>query len=680
MLPDGKQYLTAGNQLALWSFDSETPVQQLAQLAQDTYATTLTLAPGGKWFAMGDSAGNVQVWSVADKKLVHEKKLHQTAVVQVVASPDNKHLATISFDETVSIWNASDLAPVSNFNVDTNGLKRIAYMTDKLIAAAGETTSIYDVATGKAERKLSPGRYNFTLQTTADGSRLIYGSGDSIRIQNIADGKEVTLAGPFDSEERVALSPDHRWLATANGAALRIWSVDEAAGTLGQLVQIYDAVGFAMVDLQWSTDGSLLEVASLNGQTRLYGTPEAGSKFGLKPLMPKVPQYTQASDTPATPVQLLACIDLRTFPRPPKSKVQLSDAKQLMLTSPGSVQELTQFYQYFLAKAGWNEVPSETPLPGNHEFRKEHFMLNLLVQETGSESTVTINHAGRLDLRKLPMMDGDTQMVYANENTVMYRTKAKIPQIEAALLRKLYAAGWCPYSRLNSAHNDAEDRRDLTLLRGSAELMVSISQTPEDRDTCIVQYSRLTTMNALPLPPDASYVEFDGSTQPRLVAFSKQDIGALAKYFELKLAGEGWLAREAKQNQEGTHILQPFFQNQKDLMVTVSKLEDGRSLVAIGDGVYQLSWQLNQLNESEESKPASEAAPGIEAADFPILNDSKQAKFDAVDQSIEIPMDKATLVQAGEAYEKALNGLGWESDGAGIRDNEYIMLRFKKMM
>ncbi len=82
------------------------------------------------------------------------------------------------------------------------------------------------------------------------------------------------------------------------------------------------------------------------------------------------------------------------------------------------------------------------------------------------------HHAGRLDLRKLPRLDGDQHLIYANENTVMYRAKAKVPQIEVALLRKLQAAGWCPYSRLNSSHNDAEDRRDLSLLRGSAELLV----------------------------------------------------------------------------------------------------------------------------------------------------------------------------------------------------------------
>ncbi len=51
----------------------------------------------------GDSVGNVQVWSVADKKMVHEKKLHPTGVVQLDASPDGKQLATISFDDTVSL-------------------------------------------------------------------------------------------------------------------------------------------------------------------------------------------------------------------------------------------------------------------------------------------------------------------------------------------------------------------------------------------------------------------------------------------------------------------------------------------------------------------------------------------------------------------------------------------------
>ncbi len=486
------------------------------------------------------------------------------------------------------------------------------------------------------------------------------------------------MAGPFASNELVSLTSNHQLLATANGATLRVWSVGDSSAKHPQLVQIFDAVGYPIADLHWSLDGTLLSVISQSGRVRLYGTADAGSKYNLKPLMPPVPPFTEDSDTPATPVQLLACIDLRTFPQPPQSTVQLSDAKQLMLSSPGKVDEITQFYQYFLNKAGWTEVPSETPLPGNHEFRKEHFMLNLLVQEADSRCTVNLNHAGRLDLRKLPRVDSEVQFVYANENTVMYRVKAKIPQIEATLLRKLHAAGWCPYSRLNTAHRDAEDRRELSLLRGSAELLVSISQTPEDRESCMVQYSRLTTFHSVPIPEDASYVEFDGSTQPRLVAFSKQGLDELAKFYEAKLASEGWVAREATKDEKGEVIWLAFIQDQKDLLIGLSDHKDGRTLVSVGDGVFKSSWQLSKADEKADDAASSSNAEGIEAADFPILNDSKQAKFDAVDKSIEIAMDKATLVQAGEAYEKALNGIGWESDGAGIRDNDYVMLRFKK--
>ncbi len=87
MMPDGKQFLTGGTRLTLWSLDADHPIQELAKMAQDSHITTLALAPNGKWFAFGDSVGNVQVWSVADKKLIHEKKLYPTGVVQLVVSP-----------------------------------------------------------------------------------------------------------------------------------------------------------------------------------------------------------------------------------------------------------------------------------------------------------------------------------------------------------------------------------------------------------------------------------------------------------------------------------------------------------------------------------------------------------------------------------------------------------------
>ncbi len=674
VLPDGKQYLTAGSKLTLWSIDSDSPVQTLADWPQDTYITSIALSPNGKWFVVGDSEGNVQVWSTADKKVVSKQPLHDSRVVQVVVAPNGQQIATIGHDNTVFIWKASDLSAISKIEVDTNGLKRIAYVSNDELAAAGETTSLYDVASGKVKRQLSPGRYNATLQSSLNHDRLIYGENDTLRLIDPASDQMLTIAGPFATDELVALTDANSLLATANGATLRVWSL-----AAPQPLQVFDVIGFPIVSLQWFPGSSLLAVASQNGRVRLYGTAESGKPLSLEPIMAAVPPYTADSKLPPTPAQLLAAIDLRTFPRPPGTKAQLIDAKQLMLSGPVSQEEATQFYQYTLAKAGWTEVASTTSLPGNHEFQKGHHALNLMVQPTGAEVSITLSHVGRLDLSQLPRVDGNVQMIVANENTTMYRVQQPIHEIEVALLRKLQAAGWCPYSRLNTSHSESEERRDLLFLRGSAELLASIAPAPGDAGSFMVQYSRLTTMNPIPVPSDASYVEFDGSTEPRLVAFSRLGLDELVKQYQQSLAAQGWLERDIKQDEAGDNVWMSFVHNQQDLTIGLSKHESGATLVRAGDDVDRSSWQLSQQAKAESTDTEStEEAAGIEAADFPILSDNKQAKWDAVEQTIEVPMGKRSLIEAGEIYEKALNQLGWESDGSGIRDNDYVMLSFEK--
>lgn len=98
-------------------------------------------------------------------------------------------------------------------------------------------------------------------------------------------------------------------------------------------------------------------------------------------------------------------------------------------------------------------------------------------------------------------------------------------------------------------------------------------------------------------------------------------------------------------------------------------------MVRVGDDLETSSWQLAKPIEPVAS---DRAVVGIEAADFPILNELKSAKFDAIEKSIEISMDKMPLPEVADLYTKELLSMAWQKDGDGIRSDDYVLQRFLK--
>ena len=66
------------------------------------------------------------------------KKLYSTGAIQTAISPNSQEIATISYDAEVTVWSVEPLQQTNRFKVDTNGLKRIEYMTPESLVAAGD--------------------------------------------------------------------------------------------------------------------------------------------------------------------------------------------------------------------------------------------------------------------------------------------------------------------------------------------------------------------------------------------------------------------------------------------------------------------------------------------------------------------------------------------------------------
>jgi WD40 repeat protein len=674
-LSDGKHFLVVGSRVILWSLDNNKEPEhvflELTSDDQDRDLLSLDVSPDGKWFAVGDSNGVLRVWNLVDKSEIVSKEINSTGIPDLSISPDGKELATFTYGGEVTIWSTDKFEEIKKFEPDTTQLKRIMYVAPGVLAVAGETTITCNTSTGAVVEKLADTRYAEGLARSADGTKFTYGADDKLVIADAKTGKpEGEIAKALSGREQVTFSPDGKFLATNSGGGVQVWNVAER-----RLAQVIDSYGYAIVAVSWLPETNLLAVASENGVTRVWGTAEQGAKTGLKSLHAKIVKF----DMPATPIQMQQVIDFRVLPRLPGSETSVGAINNLNLEVPVKPEEAMTFYRHFLAEAGWTEVDPLSPNAPTLVFEKDGFRLTASFYESDGKTSVTLYHAGNFDLRDLPKFDAaEIKPSYESAYNMSYSTKADLLTIETNILRVMSAAGWMPYTRLNTSHSEGDDSRDIEFLKNGTSLRVSIGKFPVAPESYTISYSLFPNNASVPVPPDAGYVEFDGSTDPKLIAISKMSFDELTKFYDTEMAKDGWIVREQGKSEKGDNAWLSYLRDQNDVTIGLAKLENGKTLVRCGQASGSLWENSLPKDEEEQAEEAATAAVGVQAADFPILNGTKVEKYDPLGETIELQIDGSTLADAAAKYSEAIEALGWKHDGRGIRDEEYTFLTFEK--
>ncbi len=670
---DGKHFILAGRKVILFSVDPKEPEQVLYECQGEQEIKSLAVSPDGKWFALGDSEGMLRILSLADKKELASRKIGSNAIVQLAISPDSQEIAATSYDGVISIWIPTPIEKKKEFKPDSGSYERLAYVTPGVLVAAGEKMVTWNTAKGEQGPSLTKGRYNFTLSAMPDSAQFALVDEDKLHIWNIAENKsESTLLGAFASKELLAFSTDGKWIASAGGDSVRIW--DRASR---QPVQYIDAIGHPITGLCWLPQTDLLLVVTVTGRIRTWGPPKAGEAIGLKPLHAPIAPLAKDSKEPVTPAQFFETIDMRSFPTLPDCQGRFSYPYMVDYTANVPKEEAQTFYRYHLGKAGWQEVAEKSNVPDAIEFRRNGlWLLAMFSGSQPSKTDVSINVSSNYDARSIPKFAGaPVKTSYEAQNQIMYLTKADLLTIETELLKKLHAAGWTCYARLNASSSEEADKRSFDFVQNGVQLVMSIGKFPNDPESYTIQASTQMSLNGVPIPKDSGFVEFDGSTDPKLVALTTMSLDEAAEFYDKKLAEQGWLPRKHRKSDKGDRHWLNYIRGQNDLMVGLVKQENGRTLVRIGEKLENASWQLAK----PDAKAETENAPGgIEAADFPILNATKTAKIDPIAKKIEIEMEGGSLVAAADQYLKAMKDLGWTLDGPSIKDEEFVRMAFKK--
>jgi hypothetical protein len=137
-----------------------------------------------------------------------------------------------------------------------------------------------------------------------------------------------------------------------------------------------------------------------------------------------------------------------------------------------SQSEAETFYRYQLGKAGWTEAARSASQPGL-VFHKDGCELGVsftpAAEVSGREGDMEINlhFAGNYDARWLPKFSRlDSKSSWDSFQSVSYRTKAELTDVEVALLKQFHDAGWTAYTRLGASGREEPDSRTIEMLQG----------------------------------------------------------------------------------------------------------------------------------------------------------------------------------------------------------------------
>ena len=682
--PDGKLYLLGGAKLTLWNTkDAQPIVELLANYKSDEVERpirSVAFSADGKWIAAGDQKGTVRIWTISDQREVIAIKAHQGHLTQLAFSPNSKQLATTSYSGEVYLWELPEGKKLKTVKMDEQEITRLVFLSDSLLASAGSAANIWNVETGRKETALTTEYVRGPALALSPDRRLLAFNDQDSTVQ-LWDVEKSQLTGSTlrgAGAHLIAFSQDGKWIATYSGDSLvRIW--DAATHTV---VQVIDADGDQTAALEWLPDSNSLLIASEQGRVRIWGQSNAAETIGTQPIaLPELRSTAAGHHRSLSSAQFQRVIDIRSFPGLPGAVVQWSNYGICAYAVRATQTEAEQFYRYLLEKNGWTEVaPTVGSQPGLI-FRKDDCLLNVSFTPTttdpsGSESglQVSLHFAGNYDVRWLPKIsETDSKSAYSSFSLVSYRTRAELIDVEVALLKQFHDAGWTPYSRLASSSSEDPRSRSFSMVQGGSVLTVSIGYPADSTQELFVQTNVSVSNKSLPIPPDAGWIEFDSSTDLQLVANTKLDLQQTTEFFDLQMAAEGWLPREAGRKIVDDKGWLPYIRGQQDVLIRLTSLEQGGTRIIVGDAL-RTSWQLQKPDVASE-KPAES---GIEAADLALPAGSKAVIFDVDQKQIKLEVDDTTPPKLGEKFMTQMESLKWKREAAGISSDEYVFLTFSK--
>ncbi|MBX9258211.1 NACHT domain-containing protein [Desmonostoc muscorum CCALA 125] len=240
----------------------------------ETFGSILAVAfsPNGKVLATGGVAGEVQLWQVADGKLLSRWNAHTRWILSLAFSPNGQMLATGSDDKSLKLWDAKTGICLETFQGHTSWVYDIVFSPDsQSLASIGDECSIklWDIRKGKLLRTFTGhSTQPHSITFSPDGQMLASSANEgAIRLWNVHTGDLLkTFPGQSNFVQAVAFSPDEKTLASVgDDYIIQLWNA-----ITGELLNTFQGHVCFVQSIAFSPDGKTLASASHDKTVKLW--------------------------------------------------------------------------------------------------------------------------------------------------------------------------------------------------------------------------------------------------------------------------------------------------------------------------------------------------------------------------------------------------------------------------
>jgi WD40 repeat protein/tetratricopeptide (TPR) repeat protein len=282
--PDGRTMLTRGRPgvqdnapARFWDAATGKPVG--VPMPHPDFAGAATFSPDGRTLVTGDDqeprrpGSALRLWDVATGTPVGRPMEHPAGVTTLAFSPDGRTLVTGSVDGLLRLWDVATGSPVG-LPLDHSGNPRDFAPADRDRAEPGD-----DGGTNVVDRYNDPVIHPRTVALSPDGRWICSANGSTARLWDVAIGRPCGVLFHHPAEiVAVGFSPDSQIVVTGGGLVACLWDA-----TTGK------AVGRPMEEpertVAWHADGvraalRLFDVAfSPDGRTVLTAFDDASFRL-----------------------------------------------------------------------------------------------------------------------------------------------------------------------------------------------------------------------------------------------------------------------------------------------------------------------------------------------------------------------------------------------------------------
>ena len=260
----------------------------IQQLRHPDGATSLAFSRDGAHLFSGGYDATVREWDLAARKQVRVFTGPTGTVWTIDISPDGKRLAAAGEDAIIRIWDTGKATAPMLLRGHERNIWEVRFSPDGKRLASGsfdDSVRLWDASSGRSLKVLTGHTQAVVgLDFSPDGKLLATGADDStVRIWRASDGAPLRVIDNGYHVDKVAFSPDGRWLASgghARGSVAEVWHQLTGAGGEGEAARIWRTADGALVaalphpedviSLAFSPDGAWLVTSGEDNRFRLW--------------------------------------------------------------------------------------------------------------------------------------------------------------------------------------------------------------------------------------------------------------------------------------------------------------------------------------------------------------------------------------------------------------------------